>query len=166
MKKYDIIMEGSKRGIYEDPKGKWIKWEDVKGLAEDIDLESHDGYARTKDIATGMAVSLHQRFYADAATFRFIFKHSEPIIIDVDMDAFKKFMETNTMGKLEHVENLQSQAFETGYFTGENTEKVRAAGYRQPEGILEIKAPECNCGEMLAHHSYSWICPAHGYKRR
>ena len=68
--------------------------------------------------------------------------------------------------KWEDVENLQSQAYETGYFTGENTEKVRAAGYRQPEGILEIKEPKCNCVEKLRAQRNWWICPAHGYKKR
>ena len=32
--------------------------------------------------------------------------------------------------------------------------------------VLESIELKCNCGEMLAHHSYSWICPAHGYKKR
>jgi len=127
--------------MVEHPQGEWVKWEDVKGLAEDIGIESHDGYARTKDIATGMAVSLHQKFYDDAATFRFIFKDSEPIIIDVDMDAFKKFMETNATVKLEYVKGVEGQ-------------------------VLESIELECNCDEMFINHAYNWICPAHGYKKR
>ena len=32
--------------------------------------------------------------------------------------------------------------------------------------VLESIELKCNCEEMVAHHAYSWICPAHGYKKR
>ena len=68
--------------------------------------------------------------------------------------------------KWEDVMNLQSQAYETGYFTGENTEKVRAAGHQTEGQGLGAKGLKCNCDEMFINHAYNWICPAHGYKKR
>jgi len=53
-----------------------------------------------------------------------------------------------------------SKAHQRGYFTG----------HSRPE--ITTEKQKCNCAKhMLADYgdmtaSYSWICPAHGYKRR
>ena len=67
----------------------------------------------------------------------------------------------------EDARNLEHKAFETGYFTGENTEKVRAAGYQTEGQGFEAKGLKCNCEEMAAKGYYGyWICPVHGYEKR
>ena len=70
--------------------------------------------------------------------------------------------------KREDVMNLQSQAYETGYYAGENAEKI--TGHIQAidnlKGCLGAKGLKCNCDEMFINHACNWICPAHGYKKR
>ena len=87
----------------EDPEGLWIKREDVEKEIKEVyevayftgqnsNLNSCDGYMRSKHTVTAMAVSLHQIFHTDVATLRFKIKDSESLIIDIDQDAFEKFM--------------------------------------------------------------------------
>ena len=177
MKRYKVILGTledhpaiGKAKMDEDPDGEWVKWEDVKGI-EDLGFKLHDGYIRIKDIATGMAVSLHQVFDRNAATFRFKVKDNEPIIIDVDMDVFEKFMRTHS------VKEKEPESLSQGT-------KLTGTGVQIPYGIIN-KQLECNCEKELQSYqkqreelagrfvprelipeTYFWICPAHGYKRR
>ena len=99
MKRYDFTSDDtchSGCGIEEFEDGQYVKWEDVKGI-ENLGFELHDGYIRVKGVANQMAVSLHQRFDINAATLRFKIKDSESLIIDIDQDAFEKFMNENDM---------------------------------------------------------------------
>lgn len=126
MKRYrqqcKVCWETMQAETFEDPEGEWVKWEDLpideraaltlirenKSLRDEIKrlktgqgvkdprFNSHDGYIRTKYIATGMDVSLHQVFFADAATLRFKTKDGESIIVDVDMGVFENFIKTNS----------------------------------------------------------------------
>jgi len=99
MKRYDFTSDDvcySGCRIEEFDDGEYVKWEDVKEI-EKLGFKSYGGYIQMENVATDMAVSLHQRFYADTATLRFRTRDCKSIIIDVDMNAFKKFMENNSM---------------------------------------------------------------------
>ena len=69
--------------------------------------------------------------------------------------------------KWEDAEKLQDETYKVGYFTGENTKKVRAADHQTEGQGLGAKGLKCNCEEMYdTGYIGSWFCEAHGYKKR
>ena len=59
----------------------------------------------------------------------------------------------------EDVSKAINEASETGYFTGQNSQKL----------AMEFKSEsvKCNCDKMFKEYYVdSWMCPAHGYKKR
>ena len=104
----------------EDPEGLWIKREDVEKEIKEVyevayftgqnsNLNSCDGYMRSKHTVTAMAVSLHQVFDRAVATLRFKTKDGEPIIIDVDHNIFEKFIRTHLIGQKCNCEEMYDQ---------------------------------------------------------